>query len=559
MMARMRHASDASGARSGGEGLALSPHERTIPFLLVRSAEVYGDRPCLSAGDLRLTYTEVLAAARAHAALLASAGVDPGDRVAVMSENRWEVLALWLGCAWRGAIFVPVNPASRGEQLEHILVNAGPGVLVVEAGLEERLDALGRFPRELTQIWLLGSTDRAGPREVPVEPFPEASGAVDAAPVSPGDTLAILYTSGTTGPSKGVVCPHAQFTWWGENVGKWLDLTSDDVLYTCLPLFHTNALNAFVQAVMHGARYVVGPRFSASRFWQRLVEADATVTYLLGAMVSILVARPSSPLDRGHGVRVALAPATAAETWRVFQERFEIRIVDGHGMTETNAVIGPRDGEQRPGWMGQVMPGFEARVVDEHDVVVSDGTPGELVIRSEEPFAFATGYWQMPEETVRAWRNLWFHSGDRVVRDESGYFRFLDRLKDAIRRRGENISSWEVEQALLHHPDVAAAAVVPVPSELGEDEVMAYVLPRSGSRLAPIDVVRFCEPRLAYFAIPRFVEIVDELPLTENGKVRKIELRERGVRETTWDREAAGVVLNRGRPATRAGDADQKR
>jgi crotonobetaine/carnitine-CoA ligase len=553
----MRHVTDAQGkSKRDGPAIALAQEERTIPLLLKRSAELQGDRACLSIGDKHMTFDEVLAFARGHAAVLAAAGVDRGDRIAVMSENRWEMLALWLGCAWRGAVFVPINPASRGEQLEHILVNAGPKILALEAGLEGRLEELGNPPRELERIWPLGPGSRALRTAVPVEPFPQAAGAVDPAPVSPADTLAILYTSGTTGPSKGVVCPHGQFTWWGQNVGGWLGLTADDVLYTCLPLFHTNALNAFVQSVMHGARYVVGPRFSASRFWQRLVDADATVTYLLGAMLTILVARPPSPLEHAHRVRVALAPATAAETWRIFEERFGIRIVDGHGMTETNAVIGPRDGKQRPGWMGRVMPGFDARVVDEHDVEVPDGSPGELVMRPDEPFAFATGYWRMPEETVRVWRNLWFHSGDRVVRDDAGYFRFLDRLKDAIRRRGENISSWEVEQVLLRHPAVAAAAVVPVPSELGEDEVMAYVVPCPGQKVDPLDLVRFCEPLLAYFAIPRFVEVVAEFPLTENGKIRKVVLRERGVGEMTWDREAAGVELNRDRAVVEREDAD---
>jgi crotonobetaine/carnitine-CoA ligase len=226
-------------------------------------------------------------------------------------------------------------------------------------------------------------------------------------------------------------------------------------------------------------------------------------------------------------------------------------------MTETNAVIGPRDGQQRPGWMGRTMPGFEARVVDEQDVEVPDGTAGELVLRADEPYAFSTGYWRMPEETVAAWRNLWFHSGDRIVRDEDGYFRFLDRLKDAIRRRGENISSWEVEEVLLRHPSVAAAAVVPVPSELGEDEVLAFVVAVPQKAIDPVELVRFCEPLLAYFAIPRFVDVVEELPLTENGKVRKVVLRERGVTESTWDREAAGIELDRDAPARARDGADQ--
>lgn len=524
--------------------IALAAHERTIPTLLERAGEQFGDRACLAAGDVRLAYADLSDAAARHAGMLATVGVQPGDRVAVISENRWEVLALWLGCAWSGSILVPINTASRGGQLEHILANAGPRVLAVEAGLEGALAGLDR-PPELEQLWRIGEGPTTHLLGLQNEPFPEPAERVPSAPVAPGDTLAILYTSGTTGPAKGVECPHAQFIHWGENVGGWLGLTSDDRVYTCLPLFHTNALNAFVQALTYGAHYVVGPRFSASRFWSRIVEAQATVTYLLGAMVSILVAREPSPLDRTHRIRTVLAPATPVDTWLAFERRFGARILDGHGMTETNGVIGPRGGEQRPGWMGRVMPGFEAKVVDEDDAEVSHGTPGELVVRADAPFAFTTGYWKMAEETVEAWRNLWFHSGDRVVRDDGGYFRFLDRLKDAIRRRGENISAWEVEQVLLRHPAVATAAVIPVPSELGEDEVMAFVVARAGETIDPIDLVRHCEPELARFAIPRYVDVLDELPLTANGKVSKVALRERGVGETTWDREAAGIELPR--------------
>jgi crotonobetaine/carnitine-CoA ligase len=191
------------------------------------------------------------------------------------------------------------------------------------------------------------------------------------------------------------------------------------------------------------------------------------------------------------------------------------------------------------------MPGYQVKVVDENDEEVPDGTAGELVMRADEAFAFATGYWRNPEGTIASWRNLWFHSGDRAVRDADGSFRFLDRLKDAIRRRGENISAWEVEQVLQSHPDVAAAAVIPVPSELGEDDVMGVVVPRAGTQLDPIALMDHCQPRLAYFAIPRYLDIVPELPLTENGKVRKFVLRERGVSEATWDRDTSGYVLRR--------------
>jgi carnitine-CoA ligase len=523
----------------------LEPHLRVLSTLLNRQAEAFGDRPLLRVGDQKRSYASMRDAAARLAGAFAARGIGRGDRVAVMADNRIELLDTFAACGWLGAIFVPINTALRGAQLEHLLRNAAPRTLAIETTLLSQLETVERLPEELEQVWLLGVDGPPTWRGLPAESFPTGSVPIDAAPTKPGDTLAILYTSGTTGPSKGVCCPQAQFYWWGVNTGSALGITDDDVLYSCLPLFHTNALNSFVQALLSGACFAVGPRFSASQFWARLVEAEATVTYLLGAMVAILWGREPGPLDRAHRVRIALAPATPADLHSGCLERFGISIVEAHGMTETNVVIGPRNGEQRPGSMGRVMPGFDAKVVDEEDVEVLDGTPGELVMRATEPFAFATGYWRMPEETVAARRNLWFHSGDRVVRDDAGYFRFLDRTKDAIRRRGENISAWEVEQVIQSHPGVAAAAAIPVPSELSEDDVMAFVVPNPGARLEPAELIAHCEPRLAYFAIPRYLEIVPELPLTENGKVQKYVLRAQGVTESTWDRDEAGYVLRR--------------
>ena len=524
----------------------VPPAERTLPALLERRAEALGDLPFLRVGELRRSFAEMRDAVARLAGSFRAAGIVAGDRVAIMAENRAEIVDAWFAASWLGAILVPFNTATRGPQLAHVIVDSGPRVFAVDPDLLPQLDAVELLPPELERIWLLGDGGEPAYRGLPVSRFPGPGEPVAAEPVRPGDTTAILYTSGTTGPSKGVCCPQAQFYWWAHSTAAMLGgLTAEDVLYTSLPLFHTNALNTCMQALIHGSQVVVGPRFSASRFWQRLVEADATVTYLLGAMISILSKTPPSPYETQHRVRVALAPATQAELHDVFRERFGVVLRDGFGMTETNAVIGARDGEQRAGTMGRVMPGYEARIVDEDDNELPDGTAGELVLRASEPFAFATGYWRLPELTVESWRNLWFHSGDRAVRDPDGSFRFLDRMKDAIRRRGENISAWEVEQVLQSHPDVAAAAVVPVPSELGEDEVLAFVVLRAGASADPVELIRHCEPRLAYFAIPRYVDVVEELPLTPNGKVRKFALRERGVTDSTWDREAAGYTVRR--------------
>jgi carnitine-CoA ligase len=521
-------------SRSPSRG--VPPAERTIPALLERQAAAHGERPLLSAPGVERSFAEVRDAAALSAGTLAAAGVKRGDRVAAMCRNRVELLDLVLGCAWLGAVAVPINTAARGPQLEHLLRNSGARALALDSELVDVLASLGRVDH-LEQVWALDGVPDERPAGWPIGETPPPGSPAPAAHVGPGDTAAILYTSGTTGPSKGVCCPHAQFYWWGVEVGEMLDLGPDDILYTNLPLFHTNALNAFMQALLAGARYVVGPRFSASAFWRRLADSDATVTYLLGAMVTMLWRRPPGGDDRAHRVRVALAPASPANLVEPFGERFGVQLIEGYGSTETNCPIGTTAARQRPGYMGPVRDGFEALVADSDDTPVPDGQPGELLLRAREPFAFATGYFGMPAETVQAWRNLWFHTGDRVVRDSDGWFRFVDRSKDAIRRRGENVSSFEVEQVLSQHPDVAQVAVFGVASDLGEEEVMAAVVPQPGARLDLPDLLRFCEPLLAYFAIPRYVELVTELPLTENGKVRKAVLRERGVGQRTYDRE----------------------
>jgi crotonobetaine/carnitine-CoA ligase len=219
-----------------------------------------------------------------------------------------------------------------------------------------------------------------------------------------------------------------------------------------------------------------------------------------------------------------------------------VRLLEGYGSTETNFVIATAPDSPRRGVMGWLRPGFDARVVDEQDAELPDGEAGELVLRADEPFAFASGYFGMPDQTVEAWRNLWFHTGDRVVREADGAFRFVDRIKDAIRRRGENISSYEVEQVLLSHPAVDSAAVYTVRSELAEDEVMAALVLADGQYVEPAALARFCESRLPYFAIPRYIDVLSDLPRTENGKVQKFKLRERGVTASTWQRPAPMVV-----------------
>ena len=534
----------------------LPAAERTLPAMLGRGAALHGDKVLLAFGAASWSHRDLPRLAAARAATLRDAGVGRGDRVAVMLTNRIELVEVFVACGWIGAAAVPINTASMGPQIGYVLRDSAARLLVIEDGFAARLATADLDAAALEAIWVVGGASRADtmPRDAlpaglactPLPPLPDAAALAALAsvrpsheqPILPADTLAILYTSGTTGPAKGVLCSHAQFHWWGVHSADVLGVGPEDALCTTLPLFHINALNTFAQASLAGCRVAFEPRFSASAFWPTMRAREATVVYLLGAMVPILLAQPASAAERGHRVRIGLGPGVPASAAAAFRERTGVALLEGYGSTETNFVIASSPERSRPGCMGWLLAGFDARVVDDQDVDLPAGDAGELVLRADEPFAFASGYFGQPEATVAAWRNLWFHTGDRVVREADGAFRFVDRLKDAIRRRGENISSYEVEQVLQMHPAVATVAVYPVRSELAEDEVMAALVARPGETIDPAELARFCATRLPYFAIPRFVDVVADLPRTENGKVQKYKLRERGVTPTAWDRSA---------------------
>jgi len=527
------------------EARALPPAQRTLPAMLQRQAARFAGRPLLRIAGRAWLHGDAASAAASRASALAQAGVARGDRVALMCSNRIEFLEVFLGAGWIGAVTVPINTASMGPQIEYFLANSEANLLVIEAEFVERLRTADLSGTKLRAIWVIGEAQGGAdawqpPATVRVIALPASAEAIAPAGIQPGDPLAILYTSGTTGPAKGVVCPHAQYFWWGVNSAEVLGVGADDVLCTTLPLFHINALNTFAQAAITGCEVVFESRFSASGFWPAMRASGATVVYLLGAMVPILLAQPEGSGERDHRVRTGLGPGVPVAAGKAFLERTGVQLLEGYGSTETNFAIATAPDSPRGGVMGWLRPGFQARVADDDDVELPPGEAGELLLRADEPYAFASGYFNMPAKTVEAWRNLWFHTGDRVVRDADGAFRFVDRIKDAIRRRGENISSFEVEQVLLSHPCVASCAVYPVRSELAEDEVMAALVARPDHRIDPQELMVFCEARLPYFAVPRYVDLLDDLPRTENGKVQKYKLRERGVTAGTWDRRPTG-------------------
>src|SRR5687767_585220 len=328
----------------------LAPQQRTLPRLLLSSAERFGAREVCCIPDARWSHEDVVQAAAGRAGALRAAGVKRGDRVALMCGNRAELLEIFLACGWIGAIAVPINTASMGPQIAYYLENSGARLLVIE----ERF--LSRLQSNTADVWVV---DRDYPAALePVEP----------AEVQPGDSLAILYTSGTTGPAKGVTCPHAQYYWWGFNTASILGVGADDVLCTTLPLFHINALNTFAQAALTGCRAVFEPRFSASEFWATMQSRQASVVYLLGAMVPILLAQPPGEIERTHRVRIGLGPGVPASALQAFKARTGVTLLEGYGSTETNFVIATTPDHPPNGAMGRLRPGFHARVVDEQDV-----------------------------------------------------------------------------------------------------------------------------------------------------------------------------------------------
>jgi len=515
---------------------------------------------------LTFTYAESLAAAESVADRLAEAGAVPGDRVLIMAANSSQFLRTWLGTGIGGTVEVPVNTDYEGVFLSHQLVTSAPRWAVVDDVRVGAVLGVADAARVLKHVWVIdtGTRDealnalrRSGFTADPWEDL--AVGARDGAVFessAPHANASIFFTSGTTGPSKGVLMPHAQMYFFGQEVVSLQRLTAEDVYFTCTPLFHGNAqFMAAYPALIAGARLVCRPKFSASRWIDHLRESQVTVTNLIGVMMDFIFKQPARPDDADNRLRSIFAAPTATSILAGFRERFGVEaFVEVFGLTETSAPILSPYGVDRPaGAAGlQVAEWFDVRLVDpETDREVPAGDTGELVVRPKHPWTCSLGYYGMPEKTAEAWRNLWFHTGDALRRDSDGWYYFVDRYKDALRRRGENISSYEVEQGLLGHPDVLECAVIAVAadSEAGEDEVMAYVVP--AARLDPTSLDPavfdptvlwdFCRGRVPAFAVPRFIRVVDELPKTPSERVQKARLRELGITPDTHDRLAAPV------------------
>ena len=513
--------------------------------LLERRAASAPDRPFLTFEAGRSwTYLETLARARRTASALRGLGLRRGDRVLVWLPNGADAVAAWFGCNLAGAVFAPLNLAYRGRLLGHAIEQSGARLMIAHAGLVDRLAELESSP--LQRLVVVGELSKGfalpGVEVLDAAALEADDDGAPAETVERWDPQTIIFTSGTTGPSKGVLCSYlqiqtsarVQYGYMGE----------DDRMLIDLPLFHIGGVGAITGTLVAGCSAVLFESFRTDGFWDRVRRHRATTTSgLIGSMPAFLAKLPPGPDDADNPLRMAMGPLTRQVI--ELARRHDFHYCSGFNMTELSVPLVTDVDTTAVGSCGRPRTGCECRIVDEHDIECPPGVPGELIVRNALPWTTSLGYLNQPEANARAWRNGWFHTGDLLVRDERGDFFFVDRLKDAIRRRGENISSNEVEADVYAFPGVGEAAAVGVPSPEGEEEVLVVVAPTPGATIDPEALVRFLIPRMPHFMVPRYVRVLDSLPKTPTNKIRKVELRQQGVTPDCWDRAAHGIEVKR--------------
>lgn len=543
-----------------GQDLWAAHHiqELTTPRVLAQKAQLNGDRIFLRylPDGSTLSYRDLDLRTNELANGLKALGVAHGSHVALFMDNSPEQLLSYFALGKLGAVSIPLNTASRAQQLRYLLTQSDSTVLILDAALWEAFNEVCDDLPQLRQVIVLGELDAARQsarvRSFAISPFAALYSKNQAPPEVPvqfNDVSYIIYTSGTTGPSKGVMLSQAQCFLWGLSHAQAFGQRDDDIAYICLPMFHVNALQgATYNALMVNAGIALQKRFSASGFWQDVRTSAATLTNLLGSMINILWSQPPREDDADNRLRMCMS-APIPDFGRDFERRFGLRFIQSYSLTD----FGPShafslvDPVAKLGSCGRARHGIQARIVDENDFEVPPGVRGELILRHDMPWTHSLGYYKMAEATAKAWRNGWFHTGDCGYVDQSGYFWFLDRTKDAVRRRGENISAYEVEKVLLQHSAVQDAAVFAVKSEMAEDEVAAAIVCRPGMTLDKAELIAFCAREMAHYMVPRFLQVVPDLPRNASQKVEKFKLRDaaNADRSSLWDRELAGIKVSR--------------
>jgi carnitine-CoA ligase len=537
-----------------GTGFRLEPGApRTFPDWIRHRARLGGDRPALEVCGERRTYAELDERTDRAAAGLAALGLEPGDHVSVMMQNSIENIETWFGLQKAGIVEVPVHTASRGAALQYVVDHADAKALVIDElflpHLGSIVDGLPKLRQVIVNRAEPGDEEVELPSRLTVHELADvhsSDGPVPMPAVDRRDTAVILHSSGTTGPPKGVVLSHDAVIHLTRHLVWLMGYDGDDRLYTAFPLFHNNAKYTSVCAALEaGGTCLLDKRFPVRTFWELAREKEITAFNYMGALLMMLYKQPPGPYDGDNPVRIAFGAPCPVEIWEEFESRFGMKLVEVYGMTEAPMACENRLDERKIGSAGRESMTYDVRIVDEHDEPVPPNTAGEIVVRPKLAGAIFSGYYGREPDTVEAWRNLWFHTGDRGTMDEDGFLFFLDRMKDCIRRRGENISSWEVESTINTHDAVLESAAYGVASDLSESEVMVALVLRPGASLSPEELLDFCQGRMAHFAVPRYVRFMDALPKNASERIEKFKLREAGVTAGTWDRELVGYTVRR--------------
>ena len=535
----------------------IPDNQLTFPAVLARAAQRNGSKPYLLFEGVSVSYEEVDRVTNRLANGLLAFGIAPGNHVALLIGNCPETLLLTYALGKIGAVVVPLNTAVKGDLLTYFLTQSDSTAIIIGSESFARFADAAHTAPAIRHVILVQEPgvppvqagDAEGRRMIGYDAVLAGAETPPGTDTGPNDIHGIFYTSGTTGPSKGVVRSAGATLAYSMGRAEYIGYEASDIIYTCLPLFHGNAMQASaVPALLADATLLLGRRFSARNFWDEVRRHGVTQFNLLSSMTNILWGQSVRPEDRQHKVRrVNMVPV--AEFAPAFKQRFGVEIVSSYSLTDfgQGTFLQPGYPAEKQRSAGRPRPGVELQIHDDEDQPVEHGVAGEICLRSSDPRLGERSYYAMPEVNAEANRGGWFHTGDRGYLDEDGYLFFVDRKKDAIRRRGENISSWEVEQVIGRHPAVLEVAVFPVQSEMSEDEVMASVVCRDGQSVDPVALTRFCEASMSYFMVPRFIEFLSELPKTMTQKVQKNELKAAAQARlaTVWDREKAGIVLQR--------------
>ena len=496
----------------------------------------------------RYTYSEVLARSRRVAQGFATQGVKKGSHVAVLMENCPQFIYTWFGLALLGAVEAPFNPFHKGSILEYLINYSDAEILVISSSFIDEIRSVEDRIKKVKKIIIQGQYKKESFKTIRAIPFSallqEDAGQLSV-DVRYDDIMALMFTSGTTGPSKGVLITHNQAFFVASQYMNVTGVTRSDVGYCYIPLFHeAPQFGLVLGSMLCGGSFLLTRGFSAADFWQDIRKYSCTASGMFEVVINILLMAPEQPDDADNPMRVFSTAHITQESQEAFEKRFAVKLVNTYGLTEGDCTIAATYRDIRPGSFGKPRGYFDVQLFDSMDRKVPRGKVGEIALRPRQPHTIFESYYKMPEKTLEALRNLWWHTGDLAYQDEDGYFFFVGREKDMIRRGDENISALEVEKVAESHPDVKECAAVAAYSEVWGEEVKLVIVRREGSKIDPAGIIAFCDERMAYFMVPRYIEFVQSIPRT-GGSGRPVKEQLKPITANTWDRVREGVKIKR--------------